>query len=337
MTTVKLAQPVAIVGSGTVAGPNEGKGPLAEYFDQILEDNLAGQKSWEKAEQLIMQSAIEIALKDAKIGADQIDIFIAGDLLNQIITSTFTARKLKIPFLGLYGACSTFIEGYVVGSLILQNQQIHCIVTATSSHNSTSERQFRFPTEYGGQVPVTAQYTVTGSGASVLKKKGELPGAFITHTTIGKVFDYGIKNPFEMGAAMAPAAVDTLYRHIKHSEYPLEAYDAILTGDLGHIGKKIVCQLMQEKGMAIDTIYDDCGTMIFSEKQKVFSGGSGCACSALVVLGRMFDDMRSGLIKRLIVVSTGALLSPTSTQQGDSIPGIAHAVTIEWRSNEGRK
>lgn len=329
LPTIELTVPAAILGSGTIVGPKEAQGPLGESFDLSLQDTLANQSSWEKAEQHLMQTAIRLALEQARIQAENIDVLIAGDLLNQIITSSFCARGLGIPFLGIYGACSSFTEGLAIGGLLLQNESVNHVLCATSSHNSTAERQYRYPTEYGGQLPPTAQFTVTGAGAAVLGKRAKA-GPHLTRITLGRVIDLGVTNPFEMGAAMAPAAADTLYRHFQDTGLEPDYYDIILTGDLARVGKKILIDLMQNKGVNLSGNYEDCGVLIYDTSQKVNAGGSGCACSAVVVLGHMLKELYKGSIKRLLVAATGALMSPTSYQQGESIPGIAHAVAIEW-------
>lgn len=327
---VKLKTPIAIINGATVAGPFEGNGPLAEYIDVIYDDNSLGEPSWEKAERMMMESAANNVLIKSNVKPESVDLFFAGDLLNQIITSTFTARTLQIPFIGLYGACSTFVQGLVTASLILQNQDLSMALTATSSHNSTSERQFRYPTEYGVQLPPTAQYTVSGSGATLVSNKYNDGEIYITAVTVGNIVDLGIKNPYEMGAAMAPAAKETIKTHLKNDKGGIESYDGIFTGDLGKIGKALVNDMLKEDGIDIESIYNDCGTMIFDlEKQGVNSGGSGCACSAIVTLGYILNQFKDKIFNKVLVVSTGSLHSPTSYQQKETIPGVAHAICIE--------
>ncbi len=321
---------MAIINGATICGPVEGKGPLSNYFDTVIEDNSLGQASWEKAERQLMETVSKNVLEKSNVRPEAVDIFLAGDLLNQIITSTFTARTMQIPFLGLYGACSTFAEGLAVAALLLQNQDISLCLTATSSHNSTSERQYRYPTEYGVQLPPTAQFTVTGAGATLVTNKSSASQIYITAVTIGRIVDLGIKNPYEMGAAMAPAAKDTIKTHLEKDSGGLSSYDAIYTGDLGEVGKAIVIEMLQQEDINIEHIYDDCGTMIYDlDQQNVNSGGSGCACSALVTLGLILHQLRTKQARKVLVVSTGALLSPTSYQQKETIPGIAHAICIE--------
>jgi len=307
----------------------EGQGPLKEYFDMVLEDNLApGEQSWEKTEQKLMQHSMELALEKVKILPGDLDFYFAGDLLNQIITANFTARFLSIPFIGLYGACSTLAEGLCMGSIFLDGGFAEKVGVSASSHHDTAERQLRFPTEQGSQRPLTAQWTVTGAGSYVLQKTGT--GIVITHATIGKIQDLGESNANNMGTAMAPAACDTIITHLQDLGRKIHDYDLIITGDLGEVGLAVLKELLGSKGYATDRV-SDCGVLIYEPQQDVHSGGSGCGCSA-VVLNYLLDEM---LYKkkyyRIFFVGTGALLSPTSSFQGESIPGIAHGVVLEYR------
>ncbi|WP_026487585.1 stage V sporulation protein AD [Caldanaerobius polysaccharolyticus] len=326
--TVKLQNPPSVLAYASVVGPKEGEGPLKEYFDQILQDDYVGENSWEKAECKILQQAIMLAMQKAKITVGDVDYLLAGDLLNQIISSSFTARQYQIPYIGLYGACSTMSESLSLGALLIDGGFADYVIAATSSHFSSAERQYRFPLELGTQRPLTAQWTVTGAGATVLCSTGD--GPYITYVTTGRVMDLGIKDANNMGAAMAPAAVDTIKAHFSDTGFGPKDYDLIITGDLAKVGKELTLELLKKDGIDISEIYTDCGIEIYDcEKQDTHAGGSGCGCSAAVLNGYIFTEMKKGTFKRVLFMATGALLSPTSSQQGESIPGIAHAVTIE--------
>lgn len=325
--TFKLENPPSIAGYYSIVGPKEGEGPLKDYFDEILEDDLWGEKSFEKAETKIQEQTIRAAIENANLSLSDIDVLVSGDLLNQIVASGYSARGLGIPFLGLYGACSTMTESLAIGSMLIDGGFGDKIVCATSSHFSSAERQFRFPLEYAAQRTFSAQWTVTGSGATILSAAGE--GPFITHVTLGKIIDPGIKDASNMGAAMAPAAMDTLINHFKDTGFKPSDYDLIITGDLGIIGKSIVIDLMKEEGYDLEGIYTDCGAEIFDPKaQDTHAGASGCGCSATVFNGYILKEMERGRFKRVLFAATGALHSALITQQGESIPSICHAVTI---------
>lgn len=327
--TVKLEHPPRIISAFSIVGPKEGEGPLKEYFDEVLSDETCGKESYEKAESEMMYTAITESIKRANLKETDIDYMFAGDLLNQIISSGFAARDLNIPFFGLYGACSTMSESLGLAALIMDGGFANHVVASTSSHFCAAERQFRFPLEYGSQRSKTAQWTVTGSGAMILGKEGnQFPK--ITYVTTGIVKDYGIMDANNMGAAMAPAAVDTLYKHFKDTGRTPKSYDIITTGDLGKVGKTISDKLILEYGYDIRENHVDCGDIIFdNEAQGTDSGGSGCGCSAVVTAGYIYKKMMRKEIKSALVISTGALMSTTSSLQGESIPGIAHAVAIE--------
>ncbi|MCI1477373.1 MAG: stage V sporulation protein AD [Clostridium beijerinckii] len=330
--TVKLDNPPKIISTHSIVGPKEGEGPLSEYFDDILNDDMLGKESFEKAESEMMFTAISQALKKGNLKETDIDYLFSGDLLNQIISSSFAAREFSIPFFGLYGACSTMSESLSLASIIMDGGFAKYVVAATSSHFSSAERQFRFPLEYGSQRPATAQWTVTGSGALVLGHEGNYPE--ITYVTTGKVKDYGQKDANNMGAAMAPAAADTIVNHFKDTGRKPEDYDVIATGDLGVIGRELADKLIEDFGYNIRNQHIDCGEIIFdNEKQNTLSGGSGCGCSAVVFTGYLYKRLMKKEIKRVLLVSTGALMSTTSSLQGETIPGIAHAVAIEMNSN----
>ncbi len=317
-----------IKATGVVGGPFEAKGPLAGDFDNLHDDIWIGEKSFEKAEKALLQEAAETAIKKAGLKKEDISFFLSGDLMNQIISSSFAARALAIPYLGLFGACSSSMESLALASLLIESKAAKYAVAAASSHNVSAEKQFRYPTEYGGQKPPTAQWTVTGSGAAVISADGE--GPKIISATIGRVVDMGITDPFSMGSAMAPAAADTIIAHFNDLGLEPDYYDLIATGDLGKIGHKIAADLLENSGLKIPpAIFTDCGTLIYSDDQPVMAGASGCACSATVTYGHFLNRMNKGELNRILIVATGALHSPLSYQQKETIPCIAHAVAIE--------
>ena len=318
-----------IVSTAAVVGPFEGQGPLAEDFDRIHGELHLGQESWEKAERALLEEAAQLALEKANVRKEQVHFFVGGDLMNQIISSTFAARTLAIPYIGVFGACSTSMESLALAALLVDSGSARYALAATASHNATAEKQFRYPTEYGSQKPPTAQFTVTGSGAALLAGEGR--GPRVTSATIGRVIDMGVSDPFNMGAAMAPAAVDTITAHCRDLGREPGYYDLIVTGDLAKVGHELAQKLFEKHQFPIgQTTFGDCGLMIYDfEKQKVQAGASGCACSAVVTYGHLLKRMEQGELRRILVVATGALLSPLSYQQGESIPCIAHAVSIE--------
>ena len=317
-----------IQSTAVVVGPFEGKSPLAAGFDVIHQDIWLGQDSFEKAERKFMEQACEKAVEKAGLQKEDIQYMLSGDLLNQIITSSFVARTLAIPYLGLFGACSNSMEGLSLAALILEAQGAEQVLAATSSHNLAAEKQFRYPTEYGAQKPPTAQWTVTGAGAAVVGRQGS--GPQIVSATIGKVVDMGISDPFNMGGAMAPAAIDTLLAHFRDTGLGTDDYDLIATGDLGRVGHTIARDLLTEYGFSLqEDRFVDCGMLIYREDAQVFAGASGCACSAAVTYGHFFGRMARGELKRILVIATGALLSPMSYQQKESIPCIAHGIAFE--------
>lgn len=327
--TVILKSKPKIVATHSIVGKKEGEGPLKDYFDDILKDDYNGKKSFEKAESSLMIKAIESVIKKGNLQEKDIDYLFGGDLLNQLTSTNFVAREFDIPFFGLYGACSTMSESLSLAGIILDGGFANHVIAATSSHFSAAERQFRFPLEYGSQRKEQSQWTVTGSGAMLLGRYGDFP--YLTHVTTGVVKDYGIKEGDNMGAAMAPAAVDTLYKHFKDTGRQPKDYDVIATGDLGKVGKELTQALLLDYGYDIKSVYTDCGLEIFdNESQDTKSGGSGCGCSAVVTCGYFYKELMAKKLKRMLLVSTGALMSPTSSLQGESIPGIAHAVSIEY-------
>lgn len=324
--TVCFANPPSIAGHANVVGKKEGDGPLAGSFDHIEQDDTFGEKSWEKAESAMQRMALSNALDKAKQPASKMDFLFGGDLLNQCIGTGFAVRGLAIPFYGIYGACSNMAESISLASMSLDGGFAEWAAAITSSHFCSAERQYRTPLEYGGQRTPTAQWTVTGAGAAVLAREGD--GPYVTHITTGKIVDKGIKDANNMGGAMAPAAYDTITAHLRDTGRKPSYYDLIVTGDLGLLGKEIVADFFHKDGIDLGN-FDDCGTLIYDlEGQDTHCGGSGCGCSAVVLTGFLLNGMRAGRWKNLLFCGTGALLSPTSVQQGESIPCICHAVAI---------
>ena len=312
----------------SIAGQKEASGPLGHTFDETFTDDTLGQKSWERAEAKMLERAADLALSKAKVYADGVDVFLGGDLLNQIVSSGYTARQLGIPFLGLYGACSTMAESLLLGAMLIDGGFADTALCATCSHFSTAERQYRFPLELGNQRTPTAQWTVTGAGATLLGRESPLP-LCIESVTIGSVWDLKQTDANNMGAAMAPAAMQTLKSHLDDLHRIPEDYDLIVTGDLGRVGYDLMKLLCRKEGIELDQRYIDCGCKIFDVSQDVHSGGSGCGCSAVSLNGWLLGRMLKGEIRKMLFLATGALMSPTMSQQGESIPGVAHAVSLE--------
>ena len=325
--TVALERPPALIGWAAVAGQKERKGPLGALFSATSEDDTFGESSWEKAESAMQRLALSTALDRAGLAGSALDYVLAGDLLNQCISSTFALRGREVPFFGLYGACSTMAESLSLASLLLDGGFGRYAAALTSSHFCSAERQYRTPLEFGGQRTPTAQWTVTGSGAVILDAQGS--GPRVTHVTTGKIVDKGIRDPANMGAAMAPAAYDTIRAHLTETGRKPSDYDLIATGDLGELGREIVADFFHRDGVELPNL-TDCGLLIYDmEQQDVHCGGSGCGCSAAVLSALFLPGMMEGRWKRILFCGTGALLSPTSTQQGETIPGICHAVALE--------
>lgn len=317
-----------IIGSAAIGGPFEAQGNLANDFDLLHGDIWLGQDSYEQAEKKLLEQACETAIKKAGRKKEDIQIFLSGDLINQIMPSSFTARSLAVPYLGIYGACSSSMEGLSIASLIIDSGYAENALVGTSSHNAASEKQYRYPTEYGAQKPPTAQWTVTGAGAAVVAKQGQ--GPRVVAATIGRVIDMGLSDPFNMGAAMAPAAVDTIEAHFRDLNITPSYYDLITTGDLGKVGHRIAGDLLTKHGLVIPIEkLTDCGILMYKEDQPVLAGGSGCACVATTTFGHLLNRMRRRELNRILVIATGALLSPMSYQQKETIPCVAHAVAIE--------
>lgn len=322
----RFENPIYLNAGGTSVGPKEAEGPLADTFDVSHDELHCDEKNWELAERRLMQEAIETCLKKAELEKEDVDLLLAGDLLNQTVTANYVARSLATPFLGMFGACSTSMETLAVGSALVDAGFVDHVVAAVSSHNATAERQFRYPTEYGGQKPDTATTTVTGAGAALISKKKS--PIRIECATIGKVMDYGMKDPFDMGSAMAPAAYNTISSHFTDFKRKPKDYDLIVTGDLSGVGSPILKDMLKEDGFDIDKNHNDCGLMIYHSDQKVFAGGSGCGCSAVVTYGHLIQALQEGRYNKIFVIATGALMSPTMVQQKESIPTIAHGVVL---------
>lgn len=322
-----------IISTGVVGGPFEANGAIPNDFDLLHDDIWMKQASFEKAQQMMIEEACQVAINKSSIHKEQIEFFIAGDLINQITPTTFAAESMGIPYFGLFSACATSMESLALASFLVNGNGANYILSGSSSHNAATEKQFRYPTEYGGQKPPTAQWTVTGAGCALVAKEGD--GPTITSATIGKVVDLGVTDPFNMGAAMAPAAVNTIMTHLKERNVTPDYYDLIITGDLGHVGRKIALDLLMEKGVDIDPQkFTDCGVLIYREGQPVLAGASGSACSAVVTYGHILNKMKQGTLTRVLSVATGALHSPLSVQQNNSIPCIAHAVSIEMEGDQ---
>ena len=322
-----LAQPPVITAWANVAGKKEVEGPLAHTFDIKCRDTYFGQKTWEQAEKQMQQLALRKLAEKAGLTMADFDVVFSGDLLNQCIGSSFTLRNTGVPHLGLYGACSTMAESLLLASMTVGGGFADTVVAMTSSHFASSERQYRFPLGYGGQRTPTSQWTVTGSGAALVRSQGN--GPKITACTIGTVTDLGIKDANNMGAAMAPAAYSTIRAHFEDMKTAPEDFDLIVTGDLGQLGKEMLLELAKREGVSLGGKLTDCGTMVFDNtKQDVHAGGSGCGCSAITLCGYLLGQLSTGKLKKILFCGTGALLSPTSTQQGLPIPGVCHAVCL---------
>lgn len=328
--TISLENPPSVKSFYSIVSKKESEGPLGGYFDKVEQDMMFGEDSWEKAESKFLQTAIQEVIKKSTLTENDIDYIYAGDLINQCFSSHFAVRDLSIPFFGLYGACSTMAESLSLAAMAVDGGFADNALAATSSHFCSSEKQFRMPLEYGGQRTPTAQRTVTGSGAVILSSDNSSP-VHVSHITTGKVIDYAVTDPNNMGAAMAPAAADTIRAHFNDTGFSPSDYDLIVTGDLGNVGKNLLFDLLENE-IDIKDVYNDCGLLIYSIKsQDVHAGGSGCGCGASVLCGKLLKDMEEGKMKKLLFIATGALLNGSSCFQGESIPSIAHAVRFERR------
>ena len=323
----------SICSFASIAGSKEGEGPLGACFDQIEKDSHFGQETWEQAESELQKRTVQLAMKKVNLQPEDIDYIFAGDLINQCTGTTYGLRDLNIPFLGIYGACSTMAEGMLLAALLTDGGMGGKIIAATSSHFSTAERQFRFPLSYGGQRTPSSQWTCTASGAVILSPSGHAP--YIKGATIGRITDLGITDANNMGAAMAPAAAVTIKKYLDDTGKRPEDFNVILTGDLGIVGSELLLELMQKDGIDISKQHKDCGASIFDpEQQDTHAGGSGCGCGGSVLCGHYLPQVQTGEIKDMLFIATGALMSPMLSQQGESIPSIAHLIHIS-HSKEG--
>lgn len=330
--TIKFTNYPKILETSSIVGPKEMEGPMAMHFDKHNDDIFFGEKTFEKAESKMMSECIDNLFKKTNMDPSRIDYIFAGDLLNQCMASGFCIRDLNIPFFGLYGACSTFVESLILASCFVEAGFANKTIAVTSSHFCSSERQFRMPLEHGNQKSPTAQCTVTASGCALVVPRDFLDqkSAYVTHVTPGKIVDLGITDAMNMGAAMAPAAFNTIMTHLIDTKRKADYYDAIITGDLGVLGSEILVDLFSKEGVDISLIHKDCGKLIYDDTtQDTHCGGSGCGCMASVFSGYFFNELKKRNLNKILVVATGALLSPQSSLQGESIPGIAHAIAIE--------
>ena len=324
--TFQFDTPPTVLGFAGVAGKKEGEGPLGGSFDKIHEDAMLEQASWEKAESTLQQEVVTMALDKAKLPASDVDVMFSGDLLNQCIASTFGLRSLGVPHMGMYGACSTMLEALINASVFVESGAATTCAAVTSSHFCASERQFRTPLGYGGQRTPSAQWTVTGAGAAIVGHGGCIS---VNAACVGIIDDLGIKDPTNMGAAMAPAAADTIKRYLTDTSTAPTDYDLILTGDLGFIGSDLLRQLLERENIDLADRHNDCGMMIFDrEAQDVHAGGSGCGCVGSVLCSHIMKQLEQGTLGRILVIATGALMSTTSAWQGESIPGVAHLAEL---------
>ncbi len=326
-------QKPVILSTGVVGGPFEKECRLSNDFDKFHDDLWMGKDSYEKAQNVLLEDAVAIAMRKKGLTEDHVQFFLSGDLINQITPTSFAARTNQIPHLGLFSACATSTEGLALAAMIINNGGATRILTGAASHNAAAEKQFRYPTEYGGQKPPTAQWTATAAGVGLVGTDEDIDSPYprIVSATIGKVVDLGLSDPLNMGGAMAPAAVDTIQRHLFDLQVEPSHYDLIITGDLAEIGRNTAMEMFEQKGVKMSKdLFHDCGLWLYTDKQEVFAGASGPGCSAAVMYGHLLNQMKEGVYKRILVVATGALLSPLSFQQKETIPCIAHAVAIEY-------
>ena len=335
-STIVFREKPVILSSASVVGKKEGEGPLKSGFDHIEQDSYFGEKNWESAESVMQTKALQFAMDKIGYHPEDIDIVAAGDLLGQTIASSFGLKDFQIPFLGIYGACSTIGEALGLSAMLVDGGMVDTMAAVASSHFASAEKEFRFPLDYGNQRPLSATWTVTGSGAFIVanKEMASVDCVHISAMTVGTITDFGVKDSMNMGACMAPAAADTLEKHFQDLSRRPEDYDFIFTGDLGKIGQRILVDLMRDAGYDVSRVHRDCGLEIYDgDKQDTHAGGSGCACSAVTLAAYILPQMLKGEWKRILFMPTGALLSQTSFQEGESIPGIAHAVVLERCSN----
>lgn len=331
--SVRYETPPSVSFSAAAVGPKEGEGPLKDTFDLVSQDEKFGQKTWEKAESDMQRRSLEALFQKSGLKAEQIDCLFGGDLLNQCIATAYGVVKTQIPFVGLYGACSTMAESMLLSAHFIDGGFVNRCIAMASSHFCSAERQYRFPLYYGGQRPPTAQWTATGAGTMLIEREGL--GPYIVGGCFGRIVDMGICDANNMGAAMAPAAIDTIERYLLDSELKPDDFDLIVTGDLGQVGYDVVRELMPKYGWDITKCYDDCGMLLYDRKtQDVHAGGSGCGCSAIVMSGDILTKLRDGVYQDVLFVGTGALMSPMAVQQGESVMGIAHAVHLCHQKGE---
>ena len=328
-STWLFSEPPGIIATAVTGGPKEGRGPLKADFDYVFDSARAGKETFEQAEQEIFKKSCELVINKAAIAPGDINYFISGDLMNQITSSSFVARSLEIPYIGIFGACSSAILGMALGSQMIAAGSAQKVLTGSVSHNCTAERQFRYPNEYGCQKPAYSQYTATAAGAAIIGGAGQGSVSVIA-ATLGRVVDLSVSDPFNMGAAMAPAAANTVFEFFKESGQDPKQYDLIVTGDLSRYGREICWELLTRQGFSYEkSRFVDCGMLLYGDDKNVFAGGSGCGCVAAVSYGHLYNKLANGKLKRILIAATGALLSPVSSQQCESIPGISHAVALE--------
>ena len=328
-STLEFERPPAVMSRAAVGGKKEAEGPLRTEFDQTFQDTTLQEKSWEQAEAQLQQETVTLALQKAGVSPEQVDFLFAGDLLNQCISSTFGLLGFGIPFLGQYGACSTMAQTLLMATLMVESGAARRALAVTSSHFCSAERQFRLPLEYGGQRSPTAQWTATASGCVLVGTEGTVK---IRRGLAGKIRDLGVKDPANMGAAMAPAAASSILEFLRDTGTSPKDYDGIFTGDLGLVGSRLLYQCLEDNGIDLQPVHQDCGMLLYDlERQDVHAGGSGCGCSASVLCGHLLNRMEQGELGNILFCATGALLSPTSQQQGQSIPGICHVLQLTTR------
>ena len=324
---IRLKTPPTVAAWSSVAGKKEGEGPMAPYFDRIEPDGHLGAETWEQAESELQRRTLGILLEKARCSEADLSCIFAGDLINQCTTSTYALRHLDVPYLGIFGACATFAEGLLLAAIMQSGMELPRCAVLTSSHFSSAERQFRFPLSYGGQRTPNAQWTCTAAGAALLTPAANPP--YLRGICIGRIRDQGLTDASNMGAAMAPAAADTIARYLSATRTRPADYDAIVTGDLGSVGSRLMLRLIEQNGYDLRSVHRDCGVMMFNSKlQDTHAGGSGCGCSASIICGYFLPKLQSGELKNVLYAATGALLSPMLCQQGESIPGICHLVHL---------
>ena len=323
---IRLKSPPTVAAWSSVAGKKEGEGPMAPYFDRIEPDGHFGAETWEQAESELQRRTLNLMLEKAGCSEGDISCIFAGDLINQCTSSTYALRHLDSPYLGIFGACATFAEGLLLAAVMQSGMELPRCAVLTSSHFSSAERQFRFPLSYGGQRTPNAQWTCTAAGAALLTPSAAPP--YLRGICIGRIRDQGLTDASNMGAAMAPAAADTIARYLSATRTRPADYDAIVTGDLGAVGSRLMLKLMEQNGYDLRSVHRDCGVMMFSSTQDTHAGGSGCGCSASIICGYFLPKLQSGELRNVLYAATGALLSPMLCQQGESIPGICHLVHL---------